>query len=81
MRQLLVAANIVSSSLILVTPMMEELHSFETLVLTRATWHNIPEDGILLSYRRENLRSYERKLFHPNSFIVTARYNIHLSSM
>jgi hypothetical protein len=30
---------------------------FETSVLTRATWL-IPEDGILHSHRRENLKSY-----------------------
>jgi hypothetical protein len=29
-----------------------------TLVLTRATWLNIPGDGILYSHRRENLKSY-----------------------
>jgi hypothetical protein len=27
-------------------------------VLTRATWHNMPEDTILRSHRRENLKSY-----------------------
>jgi hypothetical protein len=56
--RLLVTANVGSSSPIIVTMMMEEQRPFETTVLTRATRHNIPENGFLHSHRRENLKSY-----------------------
>jgi hypothetical protein len=56
--RLLVMANVVPSSQILVTQMMEALRSYETSVLTRATQLNIPEYDILHSHRRENLKSY-----------------------
>jgi hypothetical protein len=53
----LVKANVVPSSPILVTPIMEELCSSETSVLTRATRRNIPEDAIL------QLRKASRHVF------------------
>jgi hypothetical protein len=47
MLQLLATANIVPNSLILFTLMTEVIHSSETSVLTRATWHNTQEDSII----------------------------------
>jgi hypothetical protein len=46
-RQLLVTANVVPSSLIYVSLMMGALHFSRMLVLTRGTQRNIPEDSVL----------------------------------
>jgi hypothetical protein len=55
--QLLVTAKI-PSSLILSSLIMQAIRSSETSVLTRTTQRNSPEDGILHSRLRENLKSY-----------------------
>jgi hypothetical protein len=55
-RRLVVTANVLSSP-ILVTLMVEAIHASETSVLTTVTLLTIPEDGLLLSHRREHLKS------------------------
>jgi hypothetical protein len=56
--RLLVTANAVTISPILVTLTMKALRSLKLSVLTRAARLNIPEDDILHSHCRENIKSY-----------------------
>jgi hypothetical protein len=57
---------------------MQAIRSSETLVHTRSTKRDIPEDGILHSHRRENLKSYiwNTCLFHVlHSIQINSRYS------
>jgi hypothetical protein len=56
-RVALVRTNISEELSASITLMMEALSSSKTSVL-KATQHDIQQDGILHSHRRENLKSY-----------------------
>jgi predicted PP-loop superfamily ATPase len=65
--RLLVTASVVPSSPILVTLTKETLSSSETSILTKAALRNIPEDTILHSHYRENLKTYTKNFVYGDS--------------
>jgi hypothetical protein len=73
LRGLLVTANVVPNSPILVTLMMEALHFSATLVLTRATRRNIPEmafiKGDIVHAKQRRTDVYLSLLFYISAFI------------
>jgi hypothetical protein len=72
-------AKVAPSSPILVTLLVEAICSSETSVLTRATWHHIPEDDILHGHGHENFKSYRGlSSFSSNSNHSPFNLNNHL---
>jgi hypothetical protein len=73
--QLLFAANVVPSWLILFTLKMEPILYSETSDITKVTWRHRPEGGILHSRHSEILKSYLTPYSIRNFFASEFVYN------
>jgi hypothetical protein len=63
--RLLVTANVVPSSQILLALMTEAILSSETSLIIRVTWNHIPEDYILHCHRGD-VKSYKNMEYYAN---------------
>jgi hypothetical protein len=73
--QLLLIANVAPGSLILLTLMMEALHTSKTSVPTRATQRHIPENDILHSHYLENIKSFKVNHVLSVGFLANKAYS------
>jgi hypothetical protein len=78
--QLLVTVNVVSSTLILFTLMMEAIYSSESSVITGVTQRHMPEDGILHSHSRDSPKS-DRCSYIPKRLVLSQLHDITIQNI